>query len=345
MPIWRACAAGPNLRRRYSPKTVRILVTGAGGFAGQYLLRDLLADGDVQVFGGTLSGMPPEQGVLVGSELQQVRWLSLDVSSGDSVTQALRQSNPERVFHLAAQSSVALSFADPLATWAANATGTAELLYALPEHAPASVRMLVVSSAEVYGVVPEAEQPIHESRPMLPVNPYAASKAAAEMAAVQQATTGAAQVIVARSFPHTGPGQDVRFALAGWARQLAEIRFGESPAILRVGNLSARRDYSDVRDTVRAYRHLLERGQSNGVYNVCSGRAFEMGELLRQMIDLSGTGARVEMDTDRFRPVDVPLLSGDPTRLHQTGWQANFTLEQTLVDLLRYAESLWAAGA
>lgn len=315
------------------------LITGAGGFAGQHLIRDLLGAGD-EVFGGTISGTPPQSGTLSDSEIGAVHWIPLDVTSGPSIQSALASACPRRIFHLAAQSSVGASFADPVATWEVNAKGTAQLLYSLSGWT-APVRVLVVSSGEVYGIVPESEQPITEAQPLQPTNPYAASKAAAEMAALQVAAAGPAEVIIARSFTQTGPGQDSRFALAGFAEQLALMRQGRADPVLQVGNLSPRRDYLDVRDAVRAYQRLAKVGENGAVYNVCSGAAHELAGLVKELVTLSGAGARIEVDPERFRPVDIPLLCGDPAKLRALGWTPEIPLRQTLSDLLDSAQPTW----
>jgi GDP-4-dehydro-6-deoxy-D-mannose reductase len=305
---------------------VRALVTGAGGFAGSYLVRALLADG-VQVFGGGLEAAPPS------GTASEVTWLALDVTSTDSVSRAVGTARPDVVFHLAGQASVGDSFGDAVGTWEVNATGTLRLLRAVGSAA----RVLVVSSAEVYGAVPEAEQPLSEDRLPRPCSPYAGSKAAAEMAAVEASLSGACRAVVARSFNHTGPGQDARFALPSFARQLAAIGRGDAEPVLRVGNLSARRDFLDVRDVVRAYRALAERGGAGEVYNVCSGTARSIRSLVDEMVALSGTGARVEVEGARVREVDVPLLRGDPSRIRALGWTPEIPLERTLADLLEAA--------
>lgn len=322
-----------SLRQLRWAELVRTLITGAGGFAGQHLVRNLLEHGD-EVFGGTLQGAPPDGGLLSAEETSGVIWLPLDVASDGSIAATLERARPDRVFHLAAQSSVGASFADPLATWDANATGTARLLYAIASLRHPKLRVLVVSSAEVYGAVPEAEQPIPEQRPLCPINPYAASKAAAEMVASQVAATSGVEVVIARSFTHTGPGQDSRFALAGFAEQLVQMGEGLMRPVLRVGNLSVRRDYLDVRDAVRAYQRLLDDGENGAVYNVCSGKAHDLGVLVQALVGLSGTGAQIEVDPDRFRPADIPLLCGNPERIQALGWSPEIPLQQTLADLL-----------
>jgi GDP-4-dehydro-6-deoxy-D-mannose reductase len=312
---------------------VRVLVTGAAGFAGCHLVRSLLADG-CEVFGTLQAGHAPP------AALHAARWLPMELTSSGSIAAAMGEARPERVFHLAAQASVADSFADPAATWEVNAMGTVRLVAALPEQA----RLLFISSAEVYGAVPDDEQPIPESRPLRPTNPYAASKAAAEMAVVEAAARGVPAVI-ARSFSHTGPGQDGRFALSAFAHQLAMIRAGQAEPVLRVGNLQARRDYLDVRDVARAYRALIERGEPGRAYNVGAGTAHSMAELVEMLVELSGTGARLETDPARLRPVDVPLLCGDASAVRGLGWTPEIPLRRTLADLLEHEERALAAHA
>ena len=310
---------------------MRLLVTGAGGFAGGWLLRALLAEGH-EVFAGALDGRPPSHS---GESPGGARWVALDVTSEASVREAVRTARPDGVFHLAGQASVGDSFADPAGTWEVNAGGTERLCRALAELAPGA-RLLLASSAEVYGTVPEAEQPIAETRPPAPANPYAESKVGAERAVGEASRLGGVHAVVARSFNHTGPGQDTRFAIPSFARQLAEIRRGRAEPVLRVGNLEARRDFLDVRDVVRAYRTLLERGEAGGVYNVCSGEAHRLRDMVDALVRLSGTGARVEVDPARVRPVDVPLLVGDAGRLRALGWEPKIPLERTLAGLLEH---------
>jgi GDP-4-dehydro-6-deoxy-D-mannose reductase len=309
---------------------VRALVTGAAGFVGRHLVRALAAEGH-RVFAGALPGDDADG---ADAPPHGVTPVALDVTSGPSVREALERARPDAVFHLAAQASVGASFDDPLGTWEVNATGTLRLVDALPSGA----RLLFVSSAEVYGPVPEAEQPIPESRPLRPLTPYAASKAAAELVVLQAAAAGRVHAVVARSFNHTGPGQSTRFALASFARQLRDVAAGRAEPVLRVGNLMARRDFLDVRDVVRAYLTMMAAGESGSVYNVASGTAPALRELLDSLVALSGTGARVEVDAARVRPVDVPLLCGDSTRLRALGWAPRIEMSETLANLLAAGE-------
>jgi GDP-4-dehydro-6-deoxy-D-mannose reductase len=238
------------------------------------------------------------------------------------------------VFHLAGQSSVGRSFEAPLETWEINATGTLRLLEALRHEGPHPPRLLLVSSAEVYGGIPAAEQPIRESHPIRPLTPYGASKGSAEICALQFAEMGAVDAVIARSFNHIGPGQDARFVLPSFARQLVRMRQGGAEPVLRVGNLDVRRDFLDVRDVVQAYLAIMERGESGVVYNVCSGEDRSLRAIVEQLVRLSGTGARIEEDPERFRPADIPVLIGDPSRLRALGWEPRISLDCSLRDVL-----------
>ena len=263
-----------------------------------------------------------------------MEWLDLDVRSGPSIRDAVRRCSPERVYHLAGQASVGQSFQAPEETWEINATGTLRVLETLREEGCEGVRVLMISSAEVYGAVPPDRQPIGEDQPMRPVTPYGASKAAAEMLAVQYASSASMEVVIARSFNHIGPGQDERFVLPSLARQLARIAAGSEEPVLRVGNLDVRRDFLDVRDVVPAYVTLMEHGASGETYNVASGESISLEQLVSRLVELSGTNARVVVDADRVRNVDIPMLVGDPSRLRSLGWSASFRLDDTLQDLL-----------
>lgn len=319
---------------------MRVLVTGAGGFVGQHLIRMLLEDFDAEVAGGVFEGEPPGTGVLSSDELNRVTWLPLDVTSEDSVWRVVSDTRPERVYHLAGQSSVSGSFRDPIGTWEVNATGTFRLLEALREGGVTGSRALVVSSAEVYGRVPEDRQPITEGEALSPITPYGASKMAAEAAALQCAASKQVWVTIARSFNHAGPGQDSKFALPSMAAQLAEMHAGVREPLLQVGNLDPSRDFLDVRDVARAYVTMMERGESGRIYNVCSGEARPMTEIVKDLVRISGTGARIDVDPERFRPVEIPLLVGDPSRLTALGWTPEIPLERTLTDLLEAAGAL-----
>ena len=341
MPTWTACSARSTWLPTRPSETVRTLVTGGGGFAGLHLLRELAASGSHEVT-ATYIGEAPA-GDRLGPELARVEWLPMDLTDPASVEDVVSRVRPRYVYHLAGQASVGSSFGAPLVTWEVNATGTVRLLEALRASAGHSVRLLLVSSAEVYGAVPVHDQPIAEDRAYAPLNPYGVSKAAAEIAAHQAGRAPGLEIVVARSFNHIGPGQDERFVMASMAKQLAA--FGRVPPgerEIRVGNLEVERDFLDVRDVARAYRVLMVSGAAAETYNVCSGRAVSLREVVERMVAASGTGARLTVDPARVRPADTPTLSGDNRRLRALGWAPEFELEETLSDLLGAARA--AAG-
>ncbi|MBW3629726.1 MAG: GDP-mannose 4,6-dehydratase [Gemmatimonadetes bacterium] len=310
---------------------MRILVTGADGFAGTHLLAELSRTGTHQITAGAYGS--------VGRETDEsgVRWVSLDVTSQESTRAVIAESGPELVYHLAGQASVGESFRSPQQTWEVNATGTLCVLEALRQEGLSTSRLLLTSSAEVYGDA--AEQPVPEPTPLRPLTPYGASKAAAEMIGAQFARAGMVEVVIARSFNQIGPGQDERFVLPSLARQLVRILRGAEEPELHVGNLDVQRDFLDVRDGVRGYVAIMERGQSGEAYNVCSGEGRPLQEVVSRLVELSGTGARIVVDAARVRAVDIPMLEGDPTRLRSLGWSRTVPLAQTLEDLLADAKA------
>ena len=282
-----------------------VLVTGADGFVGQHLCAAL-----------SRAGMQPFA-------------LSGDIRDRESIVRQLCAAEPDGIVHLAALASVASSWDTQSEVWDVNATGTDTLVSAIRERAP-QARVLAVSSAEVYGIVPENEQPIVETREPAPRSPYAVSKLAAEAPVLHSGL----DAVVARPFPHLGPGQDERFAIASFAGQIARIERGGQEPVLRVGNLDARRDLLDVRCVAEAYVAVLQ-GQLTGLVNVASGVAWRIGDVLDRLLALSTVRIAIEIDPARLRPADVPLLAGDATRLREaTGWQPRRSLDETLSDTL-----------
>jgi GDP-4-dehydro-6-deoxy-D-mannose reductase len=302
---------------------MRALVTGGNGFVGRHLLAALRARGDVALSAGRASD-PGEVD------------LPLDLSDLSNLRAVVEIAQPEAIFHLAAQAFVPDANRDPLGTYETNALGTARLFEAARSLAVAP-RILVVSSAEVYGVRARSEYPLAETLATSPATPYAASKAAAEAFALAAFRTYGIPAIVARSFNHIGPGQDARFVVPSFARQLAEIAAGAEP-VLHVGNLKALRDFLDVRDVVAAYIALVERGTPGQCYNVCSGSPVEIEGILRRLIALAHLPVEVREDPARMRPSDVPLSYGDNTRLREaTGWTPQRSLPESLRDV--YADA------
>jgi GDP-4-dehydro-6-deoxy-D-mannose reductase len=291
----------------------RVLVTGAGGFVGTHLL-ELLGDEAVP--------------------------LEADVTDPGALADSIREVRPSAVVHLAALSWVAESWREPARVWEVNVVGTVHVLEAVRGELP-EARVLVVSTGEVYG---RAERiPTPEDAPLAPVSPYAASKAAAEIAC-RQAHAAGLDVVVARAFPHEGPGRDERFAVGSWTRQLAELELAGG-GTLRVGNLDVERDIADVRDVCRAYRLLLEPSVPAEVYNVATGKPVRMSRVVELLVGMVDCPVTVEPDPERLRPADIPVVSGDASRLERaTGWQPEIPLERTLADTLEAARQAVVAG-
>jgi len=292
-----------------------VLVTGAGGFVGSHLLREL---GEAAVPSGA------------------------DVTDAGALVTELREVAPSAIVHLASVSSVADAWRDGTEVWRVNALGTVALLDAVAAEAPGA-RTLVVSTGEVYGPTPE--RPAREDDPVAPLSPYAASKAAAELAAGRAAHADGLDVVVARPFQHTGPGQDERFAIGSWTHQIARLE-RDGGGELEVGDLTIERDLSDVRDVVRAYRLLLDPAVPAGTYNVASGRAVALAEVVETLAGLAHAPVTVRQNPARIRRVDLPVLAGDPGRLRAaTGWEPELNLERTLADALEAARAATEAEA
>jgi len=288
--------------------TGSIAVTGAKGFVGGHLLERL------------------------GSRAVSV---DADVTDTEALRRVVAEAGPDAVVHLAASSSVAASWTDAAEPWRVNALGTVNLLEAARSEAPGA-RVLVVSTGDVYGQADEIPTP--ETAPSRPVSPYAASKAAAELAAEQFRRSGS-DIVVVRPFQHEGPGRDERFAVGSWAAQIARAEEGGGGTVF-VGDLTSRRDITDVRDVVRAYEALLEPETQAGTYNVASGTAVAMREVLELLVSLARCPIDVEEDPARLRASEVAVLSGDASKLAAaTGWAPTIPLEQTLADTLDAARS------
>jgi len=301
-----------------------ILVTGAAGFAGSHLVDRLAGDGADLVAWHRPGGAPPRPA-------PRTRWEPVDLLDADAVVAAIARLRPSAVYHCAGAAHVGRSWDSTESTFATNVRGTHHLLRAL-ERAGGEVRVLIPSSALVYANASEA---LTEEHPLVPGSPYGLSKLAQEM--LGRRTNGPLAVTIARAFNHLGPRQDPQFVASGFARRIADIEKGRWEPEISVGNLDACRDLTDVRDTVRAYTMILERGTPGRPYNVCSGRAITMRHLLDLLRARARVPVTVKVDPARYRPNDTPLLLGDPSRLRaDLGWTAEIPLERTLDDLLEY---------
>ena len=300
-----------------------ILVTGATGFAGSHLLDRLPAGSRVTAWARP-GGHParPRAGV---------DWRHVDLLNREAVAAAVRATQPGTIFHLAGAPHVGTSFDNPSQPLAINAVGTHYLLTAVEDHAP-DARVVIVTSAMIYR---PSDEPQTETSPTVPSSPYGLSKLAQDRLAAL-AAAGGLDVVIARPFNHTGPRQDPSFSVPAFAQQIARIEAGTTEPVLRAGNLDAERDITDVRDVVDAYAVLAERGRAGTPYNVCSGRAWRIGDLLDMMLGRARVPIRVEVDESRLRPIELPRLVGDNTRLRSLGWMPRISVERMLDDVLEH---------
>jgi GDP-4-dehydro-6-deoxy-D-mannose reductase len=319
---------------------MRAFVTGAAGFAGSYLTEHLLACGR-EVFGlvldrAAVSNLAQAQ---AGERAAALHLVEGELCDERVLADAVRDSRPDEIYHLAAQSSVRRSLEDPALTFQVNVLGTQAVLEAACRGADRA-RILCVGSADAYGESARAGRRLEEGDPLLPVSPYGSSKAAAEEIARRYGAERGLHVVRVRPFPHTGPRHSAQFVYPDLARQLCEIRAGRRAARIEIGHAEVRRDLSDARDVAAAYVLSLERGEAGAVYNVCSGRSVSVREALQVMMDLSGVSAEVVVQADRLRPHDLETLEGSSRALRaRTGWAPRVPLETTLRDLLVYWEA------
>lgn len=309
----------------------RILVTGASGFVASHLA-DVARSGGLNP-GDSLVGLVRQTSGARSLPDGFSASVEADLLDADGLGRAVGEARPTHVLHLAGQSSVHESYRDPGGTLLANVLGTHHLLAAC-ELARVK-RILIVGSAEEYGVVDRDAGLLREDRPLAPASPYAISRVAQSALCSEFAKRGTLDVIRTRTFPHTGPRRGAVFAESSFARQIAEIEIGRRSPVIDVGNLDAIRDFSDVRDVVHAYALLLDRGENGAVYNVCSGRGVRVGDVLDRLVSRARVKVDVRVDPARLRPVDVPVLVGDPSRLRSaTGFAPSGDIDNALRGLL-----------
>jgi GDP-4-dehydro-6-deoxy-D-mannose reductase len=305
---------------------VRAWVTGARGFVARHLIPALRADGH-RVTGLDLRPEAPPW-------LEPERYAALDLGDSTGVERAARAMAPDAVVHLAGQSSAAASFREPEATFRQNLGSALGLLEGL-RRAGARPRVLLVGTSEVYGPQPSPE-PVGEDAPLNVVSPYGASKLAAETVGRTYARDFGLPVALIRPFSHTGPGQDARFALSSFARQIAEAERAGRPGSMKVGNLEVVRDYLDVRDVTTAYRVLLERAEAGAVYNIASGEGHRMRDLLDSLLARARVPMTVETDPERLRAQDLNFMVGGAVRLGRLGWSRRHPVGEALEGLLEW---------
>ncbi len=291
---------------------MKVFITGANGFVGHWLMEWLTSCGD-EVY-----CLPSD----------------VDINDEDRLEKEVEKVSPDAFYHLAALSHVGDSWGNPKAVFKVNALGTLNVTEVLKRACP-SARLLLVSSAEVYGKVSEIDLPITESLDIKPSTPYAASKVAAEYIGLQAATTGL-DVVIVRPFNHVGPGQSDKFVVAALAKRIIEAK-KLNKGYISVGNLSSKRDYTDVRSVVKCYRQLITGGKTGEIYNVCSGIARSVSDIAFRLMELAGVTIEFRIDQNLARGSDVPVLVGDATKVRQaTGWQVDVDFDRTLEDILNF---------
>jgi len=307
---------------------MKALIIGGAGFVGNYLIEHCKHDWQWSVY---VTKMPNE--TIANPD---VSIHDLDILEKKEITALLQTVRPDCIFHLAAQSSVAVSWKNPALTVDVNVKGSINVLDAIRE-LDYSPRILLIGSGEEYGHILPGETPISERNTPRPGNIYAATKACQNMIGAIYAKAYQMQIMMVRAFNHIGPNQSPLFVVADFCRQVAEIEAEMRPPVIHVGNLAAKRDFTDVRDVVRAYSLLIQKGQPGETYNVGSSHAVSIEEVLTQILSLSARQIQVSVDPDRLRPVDIPIIEADITKLREvTNWTPAIPLQQTLEETLNY---------
>lgn len=312
----------------------RALITGITGFAGSHLAEHLLADRpELEVFGTCRWRSRREN---IEAIEGKVRLLECDLSDMTAVRNALSASRPDMIFHLAAQSFVPSSWVSPLQTLTDNIAGQTNIFEAV-RSLGLDPAIQIACSSEEYGLVLPHEVPIRETNPLRPLSPYAVSKVTQDFLAYQYFMSYGIRAVRTRGFNHTGPRRGEVFVTSNFAKQVATIEAGKAAPVIKVGNLDAVRDFTDVRDMVRGYVLAAEKGRPGEVYNLASGRAISIRAMLDKLIAMARVEVKVETDPDRLRPSDVEVLIGDSSKFHaDTGWEPKIPFDQTLEDLLNY---------
>lgn len=310
---------------------MKALVTGISGFVGSHMAEFLLNQ-NVEVT-GTIRQRSRMDHI---KHLKDIRLVECELRDPFSVEHLIEEIKPDLIFHLAAQSFVPTSWNSPIDTIHNNVAGQVNIMEALRRF-DMSCKMQVACSSEEYGHVEPEETPIRETNPLRPLSPYAVSKVAQDYLGYQYYKSYGLPIVVTRTFNHTGPRRGENFVTSNFAKQIAQIEKGKKPPVLYVGNLSAKRDFTDVRDVVRAYWLALEKGKPGETYNIASGKCWTIREMLDLLLSYSNVKITIEEDPARLRPSDVEILLGDYTKFHNvTGWKPEIPFEKTMQDLLQY---------
>jgi len=313
---------------------MKVLITGITGFAGSHLA-DYILDNlpDAQVF-GIIRWRSRMENILHIED--RIHLIEADLKDMSSLKKCLAEVQPDRIFHLAAQSFVPTSWICPAETFAINAIGQINLFEAILSLG-ISPKIQIAGSSEEYGLVNSNEVPMKETNPLRPLSPYAVSKVAQDLLGWQYFKSYGLKVVRTRGFNHTGPRRGEVFICSNFAKQIIEIEKKKREPIIYVGNLEAKRDFTDVRDMARAYWLSLEKGEEGEVYNLGTGKTYSIQEILDMLLAISKVDVKIEIDPDRLRPSDVPILLSDSSKFRQlTGWEPQIPFSQSLQDLLDY---------
>ncbi len=310
----------------------KALITGITGFAGSHLAEFLLKEG-IQVYGIVRWRSKDNN---IDKIRPDIILEEADLLDAHSLYSTVEKVKPDFIFHLAAQSYVVSSWASPVNTLEVNVIGSANIFEAVRK-AKLNIPIQIACSSEEYGMVYPNEVPISETNPLRPLSPYAVSKIAMDYLGYQYFKSYGLRVIRTRGFNHTGPRRGEVFAESTFAKQIAEIEKGKREPVVSVGNLEAKRDYTDVRDMVRGYYLAVLKCDPGEVYNICTGKAWKIGDVLKYLLSISKAKVKVEIDPKRMRPSDVPILIGNNSKfVKKTGWKPQISMEKTLTDLLNY---------
>jgi GDP-4-dehydro-6-deoxy-D-mannose reductase len=305
-----------------------IFVTGATGFVGRHLI-GLLDSPEIEVYGTSYPEEPDALDIVCQNDI-----CHLDIRRKKHVLEVIKMAQPDWVFHLAAISNVGYSWKNREETLETNLTGTLHVFEGVKKYTP-QAKVLFVSSADVYASESTEGKPLREDDQTKPSSPYAFTKIGGELLTRFYSEIEDMDIVISRAFPHTGPGQREAFVCSDWASQVARIEKGLAEPVIRVGNIEIKRDFTDVRDVVNGYVLLMEKGAKGEVYNIASGKAVSLSDVLGMLLSFSSEKIEIKVDPQRLRKADIPCLVGDTRKMHaETGWTPKIPLEQTLLDLL-----------
>ncbi len=312
----------------------KVLITGITGFAGSHLAEFLAITNSYRIFGTNVSDRNLANIETVQDKVQLFKVNLMDFDQTDSV---IREVRPDVVFHLAASTFVADSFRKPAEFITNNVTSQVNVLESLKRNNLLETKVLIVSSSHIYGLVLPEDLPMDENTPLRPDNPYSVSKIAQDYLGLSYFLAYKQPIIIVRPFNHLGPRLSSQISISRWSKSIAEIEKGTAEPVLKVGNLSTKRDFTDVRDMVRAYALAIEQGENGEAYNIGTGKAHTMEEMLEKLIALSTVKITITTDESLLRPSDIPELRCDPSKFQlKTGWTPEIPLEKTLQDTLDY---------